>query len=356
MQERPCPVAGWGRFRYTRADIRHSLFLNRETECMDETCKTIMRDAAAGGALGASAAREMLPALRGNLLDAMAVARVALSDGGARPFTCGIVNAKSGRCRENCAFCAQSAHHRTGVAVYPLISEDEMLGRAESLAGAGTTYMGMVASGTGPTPADLDSLCRMGEKIRARVDIKLCASLGILGRDEMNRLAGAGFASYHHNLETARSHYPKVCSSHDYERRVETVRNAKAAGLRVCSGGIFGIGETWEERVELSAELAELGVDSIPVNLLAPIAGTPLGGMPPPAPGEALLVIALLRLMHPGRDIVVCGGRSGLGRFETLIFSAGANGLMVGDYLTTKGGRLEKDLELLRTLGLAVRR
>lgn len=319
---------------------------------MDETMQSILRDAAAGRELSPARAGEAVSLLRENLLDALAAARVASSGGGARPFTCGIVNAKSGLCQENCAFCAQSARHGTGAPVYPLISEDEMLARAERFAGAGVTYMGMVTSGTGPTPRDFEKLCRMGERIRRTVDIKLCASLGVLGAEEAGRLVAAGFASYHHNLETARSHYPAVCPSHKYESRVETVRNAKAAGLRVCSGGIFGVGESWEQRLELSAELALLDVDSIPVNLLIPVAGTPLAGTRPPPPEEALALIALLRLMHPRRDIVVCGGRTSLGRFETLLFSAGANGLMVGDYLTTRGGQLDRDLELLATLGL----
>ncbi len=309
-------------------------------------------DALAGRPVGAERAATLVPHLRDNLLDAMAAARMAWSGRARAPFTCGIVNAKSGRCQENCAFCAQSASHDSNPPVYPLVDSDELLRRAEILAEAGVTRMGMVTSGTAPTPGDFEKLCAAAERIRARVDIGLCASFGLLSESEARALRDAGFSRYHHNLETSRRHYPNVCTSHGYDQRVETVRHTKAAGLEVCSGGIFGIGEDWDDRIAMSEELAGLDVDSIPVNFLTPIPGTPLADQRLLAPAEALVIIAVYRLMHPGRDIVVCGGRTGLGRYEVLIPSAGANGLMVGDYLTTKGAGLRDDLELLATLGL----
>lgn len=228
-----------------------------------------------------------------------------------------------------------------------------MLFRAERFAVDGVDYMGIVTSGGGPGRADFEAICRMAERIRKNVGIKLCASLGMLDASQAVALRRAGFVSCHHNLETARSHYPSVCDSHEYEARVRTVRNAKAAGLRVCSGGLFGIGETWAQRLELSAELAALEVDSIPVNFLIPIPGTPLANAAPPTATTALAVIALLRLMHPRRDLVICGGREkSLGRFGALVFAAGANGIMVGNYLTAKGVDSAEDRLLLQTLGL----
>ncbi len=313
---------------------------------------TVLADALHGKSLSAMGAEKLL-ARRDSLLDVMACARLAAANGRSKPFTCGIVNAKSGLCQENCAYCAQSRHHNANAPVYPLISEDKMLRLAEKYAEAGVDYMGMVTSGVGPDPKDLDTLCRMAERISRNVNIRLCASLGVLMSGQAERLRAAGFSSYHHNLETARSNYPVVCPSHYYERRTATVKAARAAGLRVCTGGIFGVGETWLQRLELSDALAELTVDSIPVNFLVAVAGTPLAGTPPPPAKEALLIIAILRLMHPDRDIVVCGGRNHcLGEYAPLLFAAGANGLMVGDYLTTTGSPLAKDIEMLDTLGM----
>ncbi len=288
------------------------------------------------------------------LLDIMARARLAATGRARAPFTCAIVNAKSGRCAENCRFCAQSAHHGTDAPAYPLLSTDELVARAEQTAEAGADYCGFVMSGTRPTREEFDRLCEAAARIAKRVPIRLCASLGLLSEEEAKRLKEAGFASYHHNIETAPSLYPEICPSHNFDERAQTARNAKAAGLRLCCGGLFGLGESWEQRLELSRVLAELDVDSIPVNFLSAIPGTPLEAMPPLPPEEALAIVAVLRLLHPARDIVICGGRSKiLGRFEPLLFAAGANGLMVGNYLTTAGGAVEADRDMLRTLGMA---
>ncbi len=293
-------------------------------------------------------ARQGAPAL----LDMMAEARLSMSGSATRPFTCAIVNAKSGRCAENCRFCAQSAHHKTDAPVHPLLPSDQLLRHAKRIAESGTDYCGLVMSGSAPTSEEFDRLCEAAARIVARVPIKLCASIGVLEAEEATRLKQAGFTSCHHNIETAPSFYAEACPSHDFEQRARTVRHAKAAGLRVCSGGLFGLGESWEQRLELSRVLAELEVDSIPVNFLSAIPGTPLERMAALPPEEALAIIAALRLLHPARDIVICGGRGRtLGRFETLVFSAGANGLMVGDYLTTAGGAMDSDREMLRVLG-----
>ena len=317
---------------------------------MHSDITAIIADAAAGHALSAERLTRVIESPETTLMGVLAAAGAAKTIGGARPFTCGIVNAKSGLCQENCTFCAQSGSHAAAVPIHSLITEKDMLARAERLAEAGVDFMGMVTSGTRPGVGDFTRLCSMASQIRARFPLKLCASLGLLGYEQASRLADAGFTSYHHNLETARSHYPSVCTSHTYDLRTQTVRNAKKAGLRVCAGGIFGVGESWRQRLELAEELGQLDVDSIPINFLTPIAGTPLASTPRPSPRDALLIIALFRLMHPRRDIVVCGGRVALGRYEPLLFPAGANGLMVGDYLTTTGAALSSDLDMLTTL------
>jgi biotin synthase len=295
---------------------------------------------------------DILALLPEHRADIYALARLSLSASGATPFTCGIINAKSGRCSEDCAFCAQSAHHGADSPVYGLVEADALLRRAEALAERGARYMGIVISGAAPSERDFAALCEAPERISRRVPIKLCASFGLLTAEQARRLKQAGYAGYHHNLETSRDWYGRVCTTHAFERRLETVRNAAAAGLRVCSGGIFGLGESWADRISLAETLAALGVDSLPLNFLTPIKGTPLQQQPRLSPAEALDCLALFRLMHPARDIVVCGGRAAvLGDWDKALFVAGANAMMIGDYLTTKGGGADADRELLALWG-----
>ncbi len=306
-----------------------------------------------GRAMDRAQALELVRLLPGGLRDVAALAGAAMV-GRVRPFTCGIINAKSGRCGEDCAFCAQSGYHTTGTPVYGLVSQETLYERACALRERGVDRMGIVTSGGGPSERDFAAICRAAERIVRATDIQLCASLGLITEAQARSLRQAGFTSYHHNLETARSFYPSICTTHDYAVRVETVRHARAAGLRVCSGGLFGLGESWEQRLELSETLRDLEVDSIPVNFLIPIPGTRLAGAESLGAGEALALVAVLRLMHPGRDIVICGGRGRtLGEWDRTLFFVGANGLMVGDYLTAKGSPPDRDRELLATLGLA---
>ena len=287
------------------------------------------------------------------LLDLMAVARVQASHFSGKPFTCGIINAKSGDCTEDCSFCAQSRFHAAHTEVYPRVAVDTLLKKAEELAAAKATYMGIVISGKSPSPRDIDFFCSAAETLLKHVEIKLCASFGILTQKQAVALRQAGFSRYHHNLETSRSFYPSVCTTHAYELRLETVKNAKEAGLMVCSGGIFGLGETWEQRIELAQTLKELSVDSIPVNFLTAIPGTTLEKNPPLSPQESLAVIAIMRLINPHPDIIVCGGRKSVfGEWEKLIFPAGANGLMTGNYLTTTGRDFESDNAMMHLLGV----
>lgn len=268
-------------------------------------------------------------------------------------FRCGIINAKSGRCPENCAFCAQSRSYRTSAPVYPMADAQKLLEGARKLEEAGAARYGIVTSGRGPSNRDVEALEKAAAEIAARTRIGLCASLGILSRERAERLRRAGFTSYHHNLETGRTFFPKICSTHPYDLDVETVRVAKEAGFRVCSGGLFGLGESWADRIELAFELSDLKVDSIPVNFLIPIPGTPLENRPLLEPMEALRIVALLRLVHPTKDIIICGGRSKiLGEsWQSWVYAAGANAVMTGDYLTQKGNAFEKDRALVEALG-----
>ncbi len=300
-----------------------------------------------GRPLSRNEAQALVPSIPGKLREILGAAIVA--SGKASSFSCGIINAKSGRCSEDCCFCAQSRYHKTDTPVYALVSEETLYTHASRLAEAGVMRMGIVTSGAGPSEYDFDSICRAVRRIRESVDIQLCASLGVLDANHAEMLKDAGVACYHHNLETGRSFYPKVCTTHSYEARVETVKNAKSAGLRVCSGGLFGLGERWEQRLELSETLQELDVDSIPVNFLMAVPGTRTQNVPNLSATEALGLIAIFRLMHPERDIVLCAGRgTTLGEWDRLATLAGGNGVMVGDYLTAKGNIFERDMQMLR--------
>lgn len=287
-------------------------------------------------------------------LDILATAQAVRSSRRGGPARiCGIVNAKSGRCPEDCAFCAQSRHHHSGSPVHPLVDEEHLVRRAGQLRASGAERYGIVTSGTRLSPRELEKICNAAHRIRREVGIALCGSFGQLTPDYATSLREAGFSSYHHNLETSRSFFPGICTTHDYDDDIETVRRARDAGLRTCCGGILGMGESDAQRIELSMTLRELAVDSIPLNFLNPIPGTRLqdrGTMPPM---RALVCIALFRLMHPGRDILVCGGREAtLGEWQSWIFLAGANGVMIGNYLTTTGRDMADDIAMLHTLGV----
>ena len=269
---------------------------------------------------------------------------------------CSIINAKSGRCPENCSFCAQSAHHRTNAPVYALVDEEQMVACAREAEKNGSSCYGIITSGTGIAKGEeLERICRAVRTIRATTSIAPSCSLGIIDRETAQALKKAGVDTYHHNLETARSFFPQICSTHDYEEDVETVRVVKGAGMKVCCGGIFGLGETAAQRVELALTLRELDVDSVPLNFLNPIEGTRLADADFITPMECLSTIALFRLILPDKKITICGGRErNLRDLQSWIFLAGANGTMVGNYLTTTGRPAEQDWQMLRDLELTV--
>lgn len=266
---------------------------------------------------------------------------------------CAIVNAKSGRCAENCRFCAQSAHYQTDALEYPLIPSEEIVQKGREAWQEGAHLFGIVTSGT-----EIGDSSEWEEIYRAvgglnEVGIKPCGSLGMLTPDAARRLREAGLFRYHHNLETSRSYFDHICSTHEYEEDIETVRIAREAGLSVCSGGIIGLGETIEQRIELAFTLKELDVDSVPINILNPIAGTPLMDAPQLAPVEILITLAVFRFILPDKDIRLCGGKErNLRQLLPLGVAAGVNSLMTGNYLTTTGRNTGLDLEMIRDLGL----
>lgn len=266
---------------------------------------------------------------------------------------CGIINAKSGRCPEDCGFCAQSACHDTDAPVYGLVGGDAMVEAALKAAGIMADRFGIVTSGTAVAEGEeLDRICKAIAEIRGSGKIAPCASLGILKSAQLQKLKAAGLERYHHNLETARSFFPNVCTTHDYDDDVATVREAVSLGIEVCSGGIFGLGESREQRVEMALTLRELGVASVPINFLVPVAGTAMEGRAPLPPLESLQIIAVYRFMMPKATIKVCAGRDrNLGDMASWIFYAGANAMMIGDYLTTAGRTPAVDLKMIRDLG-----
>ncbi len=285
--------------------------------------------------------------------DMLSVAGVVRAARAPSFFNCGIINAKSGRCPENCAFCAQSAHHETGAPVYPFMDEETLLRKAAEAAAHGSMRFGIVVSGTMLGEADVEPLCRAVERIVRETGMSVCGSLGMLTKERAACYREAGVTRYHHNLETAESYFPNICTTHAYAEDVQSLRVAREAGLEVCSGGIIGLGESLEQRVELACTLAELDVNSIPLNFLNAIAGTRLEHMPRLAPEEALRAIALFRVMNPDKDLLIAGGRGHvLGAWQSWLYAAGANGMMIGDYLTTSGAAFEADLSMMRTLGV----
>lgn len=268
---------------------------------------------------------------------------------------CVLNNARSGLCPEDCGYCSQSAVSEAEIARYRLKSVEELVAAARAAAAAGARRYCMVTSARGPSAADVAHFARAARAIRAELPaLELCVSLGILGDTEAQALHQAGIDFVNHNLNTSRRHYPAVCSTHTWEERVATVRSARRAGLHTCSGVIVGLGETDDDLVEVAAVLAELGVDSLPVNFLHPIPGTPLGEREPPSVGRCLRALALFRLANPRADIRAAGGRERcLGAAQGLALLA-ANSLFVNGYLTTAGQADREAVAMIRGLGFVV--
>jgi len=268
---------------------------------------------------------------------------------------CVILNAKSGACSEDCAFCSQSARAHSGAPHYPLLAKEKLVEAAQAAAAAGAARFSLVTSGRGVvTPRDQQAILAAVAAIReAAPGLRVCASLGLVERGFLRDLKAAGLYRFHHNLEAAASFYPQICTTHTYAERVATIEAAQTAGLSVCAGGILGLGESVAQRWELAQTLKDLAVDAIPLNFLHPLPGTALADQPLLSPLEALTAVAAFRLMFPERSIIICGGRQAtLRSLSPLVFAAGANALMTGDYLTTRGRLPEEDRQMLADLGL----
>jgi biotin synthase len=273
---------------------------------------------------------------------------------GRRVSFCVIINAKSGLCSEDCAFCSQSARAASQVPHYPLLPQEDLVAAAQQAAAAGASRFSLVTAGRGVvSPREQSGILAAVAAIREAAPIRVCASLGIVDRGFLEELKAAGLYRFHHNLETAGSFFPRICTTHSFAARVATIEAAQEAGLSVCAGGIFGLGETLAQRWEMAQALKALAVDAIPLNFLHPLAGTPLAAWPTLAPLEALKIVAAFRLTFPERSLIICGGRQvTLRSLSPLLFAAGADSLMTGDYLTTKGRLPDEDRQMLADLGL----
>ena len=267
---------------------------------------------------------------------------------------CSIVNAKAGRCEEDCGFCAQSSQFKTDSPEYELLDVGKIVEAAREAEAFGSNEFSIVTSGTALTGREeLDRIIEAIKRIKKETTLEVCCSLGLMGLDEMKELKAAGLDRCHHNLETAASHFEKIVTTHSYEDEVIAVNNAKEAGLKVCVGGIFGMGETFAQRVELAIDIRNLETQSFPINFLKPLEGTALENMSLMEPYEALRTIAMLRLVLPTIDLFVCGGREEVfTEHQEQIFAAGANGILGGNYLTTKGQDPKRDIEMIESLGL----
>lgn len=272
---------------------------------------------------------------------------------GSRKFdSCSIINARSGRCPEDCKWCAQSAAYDTSISHYPLVERDVCMEMAAYNRNAGIGRFSLVTSGRSVKGKALDTICSYYSQLRDMGGIYLCASMGLLDEEAMTRLREAGVQRYHCNLETARSFFPSLCSTHTQDEKITTIRRARQAGMDICSGGIIGMGETMRQRVEFALELREIAPVSIPLNILQPIPGTPLEHQPPLTDDEIINTVAIFRLVHPKAVLRFAGGRARISpRAQREALRIGINGAIMGDLLTTIGAQIEQDRVMVRECG-----
>ncbi|MBU2504340.1 MAG: biotin synthase BioB [Candidatus Omnitrophica bacterium] len=276
---------------------------------------------------------------------------------GSKLELCSIINAKSGLCGQDCKFCAQSLRYHTNIARYPLKGKEEIVRAARVAKKNGAEYFGIVTSGGRLSKKELKEIVFAVAEITKKVDINICASLGALGREELAALKQAGLSRYHHNIETSARFYAEVVSTHKFKERLNTIKAASAAGLEVCSGGIIGMGETWQDRIDMALLLKELGVSSIPINFLVPIKGTPFESLKPLSVNDAIRTIAIFRIILKDKIVKIAAGREAvLGDFQGLGFMAGANGMLIGGYLTIKGRKIQSDHRLIKEIETLWRR
>ncbi len=268
---------------------------------------------------------------------------------------CTIVNGKSGRCSEDCKYCAQSAHYQTHVEEYSLLGTDEIVRQAKHHAEQGVLRYSIVTSGRKLGDADISQGCESIRAIKASTDIEVCVSFGLLDEAAFRKVKAAGASRVHCNLESSRSYFPTVCTTHTYDEKIETLQAARRAGLSICSGGIMGLGESMEDRIDMALTLRELGVKSIPINFLNPIPGTPFADNAPLSDEEKRRIVAIYRFILPNTSIRLAGGRGLIVDKGEGCFRSGANAAISGDMLTTAGITVETDLQLLDRLGYQAR-
>jgi len=304
--------------------------------------------------------KDVLPLLgtRGpDILDLAAVAnRVREEFNGNGIDLCSLVNVKSGRCSEDCVFCAQSARYKTEAPVYPLMDMDRIVGEAREAQKKGTGRFCLITSGRELNDREFETILRALDRIRKETTLDLDCSLGTLSEERAEALKKVGVTRYNHNVETSESHFPQICSTHSFGDRVRTIEVLKDRGFSICCGGIIGLGESPQQRLELAFSLRHLGIDCIPFNILNPRPGTPLEHSESVPPIEIIKTIALFRLILPKGTIKIAGGReANLRDLQSLALLAGANGLILGNYLTTPGRSAEDDLAMINDLGFNIR-
>ena len=267
---------------------------------------------------------------------------------------CSIINAKAGKCSEDCKFCAQSAHYDVEVASYDLVDPVEAVKLAKESEQSGVQRFSLVTAGKEVSEQHLAEFKEIYKKLQENTQLSFCASMGFLTAEKAIKLKEMGVSRYHCNLETCRSFFPNVCTSHTWDEKVATIKIAQDAGLEVCSGGLIGLGESLEQRLELAFELRELGILSVPLNILNPIKNTPFENLNPLSVAEVLTSVAMFRFILPNAVIRLAGGRNLLGEEQGKCFTSGANGSIVGNYLTTLGNSLEEDIKMFKELGFDV--
>ena len=265
---------------------------------------------------------------------------------------CSIINGRSGRCPEDCKYCAQSAHHHTDCEVYDFLPEETIVEACKLHESEGVDRFSIVTAGRALTGTDFDKAIHAFETMHRECKIDLCASMGFLNEEQLHRLHEAGVTSYHHNIETSRRNFPNICTTHTYDQKIETLKKVKAEGMCACSGGIIGMGETWEDRLDMAISLAELGIDSIPINALMPIKGTPLEDLPQLTEAEILRTVAFFRYINPTANIRLAAGRALLTNDGERAFQSGASASITGNMLTTAAcATIRSDRQMLESLG-----
>lgn len=268
--------------------------------------------------------------------------------------TCSIINARSGRCPEDCKWCAQSVHYKTDIDIYPLVDGTKVMQLAKYNASFNIRRFSFVTSGRSVTGNEIDRLASYASDILEATDMKVCASLGLVSRDDMQKLYDSGVTRYHCNLESSPSFFRRLCTTHTTEQKIETLRNAKSVGMSVCSGGIIGMGETMRDRIDMALLLRDIGVDSIPVNVLNPIKGTPLEGSAPMSPEEVMTSFAIIKVLNPESVVRMAGGQSVIAAYKARLLSCGVSGAILGDMLTTGGDAVRNDMKMIRAAGFGI--